>query len=166
MAKRSPQVDSGRDCPANVYWSTRSAQLSLFDNTLNEAQHAEEEHPGKQITALRVPPDFLELARQVACHTSVNRWELMYRALWRLTHGEKHLFEITTDDEVHALTQMHKAVSRDLHKMKAFVRFRKVIDDLGSEIFIAWHRPDHRIVRLAAPFFARPPGSSRTHGRK
>jgi len=80
---------------------------------------------------------------------------LLYRTLWRLTHGETHLLEITTDEEVYALTQMCKAVSRDVHKMKALVRFRKVIDDLGLENFIAWHRPDHRIVRLAAPFFSR-----------
>jgi len=49
---------------------------------------------------------------------------------------------------------MEKAVRRDAHKMKAFVRFRRVEVD-GREQFIAWHRPDHRIVRLVAPFFAR-----------
>ena len=141
--------------PAEVYWSTRSAQLSLFDNTPDETQPADEEYPKKQTNALRVPPDFLEMARHVACHTSANRWDLLYRTLWRLTHGETHLLEITTDDEVHTLTQMRKAISGDVHKMKAFVRFRKVIDDLGLENFIAWHRPDHRIVRLAAPFFSR-----------
>ncbi len=141
--------------PADICWSTRSTQLSLFDNALDEAQPAGKEFAKKQTDALRVPPDFLEVARQVACHTSANRWDLLYRTLWRLTHGEKHLLEITTDDDVYALTQMRKAVSRDVHKLKAFVRFRKVVDDQGSENFIAWHRPDHRIVRLAAPFFSR-----------
>lgn len=141
--------------PVDVCWSTRGAQLSLFDTTLNEAQTTEDGYQKKQTIAFRVPPDFLELARQVACHMSVKRWDLLYRTLWRLTHGEKYLLEITTDDEVHELSQMRKAVSRDVHKMKAFVRFRKVVDDLGAENFIAWHRPDHRIVRLAAPFFAR-----------
>ena len=38
--------------------------------------------------------------------------------------------------------------------MKAFVRFRKVIRD-DEEYYVAWHRPDHRIVRLVAPFFSR-----------
>jgi DNA polymerase len=33
--------------------------------------------------------------------------------------------------------------------MHAFVRFRKV-----GERYVAWYRPDHRIVPLAAPFFA------------
>ena len=49
---------------------------------------------------------------------------------------------------------MEKEVRRDAHKMKAFVRFRKIIRD-GEEYFIAWHRPDHRIVRKVAPFFSR-----------
>ena len=53
-----------------------------------------------------------------------------------------------------ACVQMEKAVRRDAHKMKAFVRFRRVVAE-GSEQFIAWHRPDHQIVRLVAPFFAR-----------
>jgi DNA polymerase len=37
--------------------------------------------------------------------------------------------------------------------MKAFVRFRRC-DRNGDEWFIAWHRPDHRIVQLVAPFLA------------
>ncbi|MCG6157157.1 UdgX family uracil-DNA binding protein [Rubinisphaera margarita] len=101
-----------------------------------------------------VPPEFIERARTVACHLDVSRWELLYRMLWRLTHGERHLLKDSADDDVSRFQRMHKAVTRDVHKMKAFVRFRKV--EVGSEErFIAWHRPDHRIVRLAAPFFAR-----------
>ncbi len=49
---------------------------------------------------------------------------------------------------------MEKAVRRDVHKLHAFVRFRRVEDETG-EHFVAWHRPDHLIVRLAAPFFVR-----------
>ncbi len=52
---------------------------------------------------------------------------------------------------------MEKAVTRDAHKAKAFVRFRKVAAASVSnqESFIAWHRPDHFILRLVAPFFSR-----------
>lgn len=80
---------------------------------------------------------------------------MLYRALWRLTLGTPHLLQITTDDDVYSLTQMQKTVTRDVHKMKAFVRFRNVIDAVGDDNYVAWHRPDHRIVRLVAPFFAR-----------
>ena len=45
-----------------------------------------------------------------------------------------------------ALELMHKAVHRDMHKMTAFVRFRRVADS-DPEQFVAWHNPDHHIVR-------------------
>ena len=135
--------------PVDVGFASQPDQPSLFG--------AVELTDKSQAGSLRyvVPPRFLELAKQVACHRDPQRWELLYRTLWRLTHGERHLLEIVTDDDVHRITRMQKAVSRDVHKMKAFVRFRKVDGKDGHESFIAWHRPDHRIVRLAAPFFAR-----------
>lgn len=102
----------------------------------------------------RVPQDFLELARLASYHRDTNRFQLLYRVLWRLTTGEPHLLKMVTDDDVHQLRMMEKAIRRDEHKMHAFVRFRKVVTEEGDQ-FIAWHRPDHRIVRLAAPFFAR-----------
>ena len=102
----------------------------------------------------RVPKAFLTLAERVACVRDADRWQLLYRTLWRLTHGEAHLLDLATDDDVHRLHRMAKSVKRDVHKMHAFVRFRKVTQG-GADHYVAWHRPDHRIVRLAAPFFRR-----------
>ncbi|WP_459557071.1 uracil-DNA glycosylase family protein [Lacunimicrobium album] len=102
----------------------------------------------------RVPKDFLTLAEKVSCHRDEIRFELLYRVLWRLTHGEPNLLEIETDDDVRRLYLMEKAVRRDAHKMKAFVRFRRVEQE-GEEYFIAWHRPDHHTVKPTAPFFTR-----------
>jgi DNA polymerase len=100
-----------------------------------------------------VPRAFVELADAVSCHRDPARWALLYRALWRLTRGgERHLLEVASDADVHALGLMAAAVKRDVHKMHAFVRFRRVERD-GEEHFIAWHRPDHLVVRRAAPFF-------------
>src|SRR5215210_1718691 len=39
----------------------------------------------------RVPRKYLQLARSVACHRDSQRWALLYRVLWRLTHGEPML---------------------------------------------------------------------------
>ncbi len=49
---------------------------------------------------------------------------------------------------------MAKAVRRDEHKMHAFVRFREIGREQKSH-FVAWFEPEHHIVELAAPFFAR-----------
>ena len=61
------------------------------------------------------------------------------------------------DPDVVRLHNWEKAVRRDVHKMKAFVRFRRVAtpNEPGGERFVAWHRPDHHIVEAAAPFFVR-----------
>lgn len=135
--------------PADIQWTNGIGQPSLFE--------ADDEPPptDHQKFTLSVPKAFVDIAKNVACHHDTLRWSLLYRTLWRLMHGERHLLAITTDDDVYALTQMQKAVTRDVHKMKAFVRFRKVVDVAGEENYIAWHRPDHRVLRLAAPFFAR-----------
>ncbi|WP_286178101.1 TIGR03915 family putative DNA repair protein [Stieleria mannarensis] len=135
--------------PDQVSWSADDQQLALFETTVDEAT------PVPTPNTFTVPKSFLELAKIVACHRDASRWSLLYRALWRLTHGEPHLMKITTDDDVDALMKMRKAVTRDAHKMKAFVRFRQVADSSGRENYVAWHRPDHRIVRLVAPFFSR-----------
>ncbi len=49
---------------------------------------------------------------------------------------------------------MAKAVRRDEHKMHAFVRFREIGRERDAR-YVAWFEPDHHIVELAAPFFAR-----------
>jgi uracil-DNA glycosylase len=103
---------------------------------------------------LYVPKDFVSLARRAACHRDPARWGLLYRVLYRIAvGGETRLLEIAVDEDVHQLELMRKQVNHDAHRMEAFVRFRKVADGVGQEHFVAWHRPDHYVVRLTAPFF-------------
>ncbi|MCC9645077.1 UdgX family uracil-DNA binding protein [Rhodopirellula sp. JC740] len=127
-----------------------------FDSGLDETQAASPAKQGVEPSAspFRVPKPYLNLARSVAHHRSPKRWELLYRLLWRITGGEKHLLTNAADADVHAVTQMEKSVRRDAHKMKAFVRFREIHDE-GGPRFVAWHRPDHYTLELVADFFAR-----------
>jgi DNA polymerase len=69
--------------------------------------------------------------------------------------GEKHLLGMPSDRDMHQCNAWAKAVSRDIHKMHAFVRFRLVgvNEQNGREQFVAWFEPEYRITRLAAPFF-------------
>ncbi|NPC87044.1 DUF4130 domain-containing protein, partial [Pyxidicoccus fallax] len=133
-----------------LFEEARAPQGSLL--AVGEAETALEPSGGAPVAA--VPRDFLGLAEKVACHRAPERWALLYRVLWRLTHGERGLLEVDSDVDVHRLRMMERAVRRDAHKMTAFVRFRRVERD-GVEHFIAWHRPDHLIVRHVAPFFVR-----------
>lgn len=104
------------------------------------------------VSAFRVPKRFVELAQTVACHRDDGRWSLLYRTLWRLTHGEAHLLDVAVDRDTHALNVMEKAIRHDVHKMRAFVRFRETQTEHGSW-YIAWFEPQHHIVEQNAPFF-------------
>ena len=77
----------------------------------------------------------------------------LYRLLWRLA-SEPKLLEIASDPDVIRLGRMEKAVRRDCHKMRAFVRFVQVGGGEG-ERFVAWFEPEHFIVERNAPFFMR-----------
>ena len=110
----------------------------------------------------RVPRRFVEVATTAACHADARRWPLLYRVLWRVTHGEPQLMDVAVDDDVHRLLRMDKAVRHDVHKVHAFVRFRRVAGEPGAtaheeatEQWVAWFEPTHDCLALAAPFFAR-----------
>ena len=100
-----------------------------------------------------VPKTFLEMARRVVCNADPERFALLYAALTALRDRPK-LFDDGADPLVRRLYDLDKSVRRDVHKMRAFVRFREVAED-GEERFVAWFEPDHHIVRLNAGFFAR-----------
>lgn len=135
--------------PAQVVWA-EAGEPTFFDSAAAESTPSVADAPAP---AVRVPPEFLTLAETAGHHRDADRWGVLYRVLWRLTHGEPHLLAIDVDDDVHALRAMAKAVRRDVHKMHAFVRFRQVTGGEGADRYVAFHLPDHRIVRLAAPFF-------------
>ncbi len=103
--------------------------------------------------ALVVPRAFVELARQVILHRSADRFDLLYRLLWRLK-DEPELMRAASDADVADALDRARGVGRASHKMKAFVRFRKT-EDAEGEAWIAWFEPAHRVVETTAPFFAR-----------
>jgi probable DNA metabolism protein len=145
--------------PSELDLKDNDGQATLFGHTTENSsgmigQNEKRIPSNDQRETFHVGREFISMAQTVGYHRSPSRWNLLYRLLWRLTHGEPQLLQITTDDDVLRLQKMEKEVRRDTHKMKAFVRFRKVTCD-GEEYFIAWYQPDHRIVRKVAPFFSR-----------
>ena len=214
----------------------RPEELDLQDATVSTTLAlplAEDEAPtGEPVRSPHTSTAFLALAEVAAVHRDPERWNLLYRVLSRL-QTTPALLKIEIDADVARLRQMEQQVRRDLHKMHAFVRFRKVESDAMDEAnpfvphdgallphagaslphagaslphagaslphagaslphagallsqdeallpqdgallrsspadyagetraaavveqYVAWYRPDHRILRLAAPFFA------------
>ena len=147
--------DSARRClqlglaPEHLVWNDDGSATQLLGTALPELPAHTDRAGGT-----RVPRNFILLAASVACHRDPIRWPLLYHLLWRLTHREPHLLEVASDPTVFRLIQLHRAVRRAAHKMKAFVRFRAVrrAESTGEE-FVAWFEPAHRVVERTAPFF-------------
>ncbi len=89
--------------------------------------------PAPDGVRLRVPPAFVEAAREAVQHRDGERFALLYALLARIEAGERRLMEVSSDPQIHRLHTLRKAVRRDQHKMKAFVRFRgRAADTSGA----------------------------------
>jgi DNA polymerase len=129
-----------------VTWTIRGNEPELFEPS-SPAPAPEAPHGTFNVSA-----KFVELAQSAILHRDPERFAILYRLLWRL-RSNHDLLAVATDPDVSQLTAMAKAVHRDQHKMKAFVRFREIGRDPKSR-FVAWFEPEHHIVETTAPFFA------------
>lgn len=104
---------------------------------------------------LNVPKSFPDLARQACASREPGVFFLLYRLLLRLS-SEPRLLSNRADADVQRAEEIAKNIRRDMHKMKAFVRFREVASEGGDRRqFLSWFEPDHRIEELVAGFFTR-----------
>ncbi|WP_225206832.1 UdgX family uracil-DNA binding protein [Novosphingobium huizhouense] len=102
----------------------------------------------------RASRQFLQLAQSVTLHSDPERFSLLYRLLWRL-QAQPRLMEDAADADVGQADRLARQVRRDIHKMRAFLRFRVVEEDSGAERYVAWFEPEHHILRANAGFFVR-----------
>ena len=99
-----------------------------------------------------MPRRFVTLLKEVICHSAEDRFALLYRLMWRIHAGERHLLDNVADPDVQRVTRFAKAVERDVYRMHAFVRFTERRIE-GKLVFLAWYEPQHRVLHRAAPFF-------------
>jgi len=167
MSQAAPDFDAWRSearrllaaetAPEDVHWNDAS-QASLFHHDPAQADSAcNDDGSDNHVAAnagIRIPARMLQLFEACACHRDPARYALMYRLLWRATHGERDLVDDAANEDVNTLTRMAKAVDRDCHKMHAYVRFREMPATLDTGVhFVASYTPEHHILRRAAPFF-------------
>ncbi|MES1179165.1 MAG: UdgX family uracil-DNA binding protein [Myxococcales bacterium] len=135
--------------PPDVEW-TNGQQGALFAQPL-----ATEPASASQAPAPRVPKAFLEKAQLAVDHASPERFALLYRLLWKLTHEAAHLLDDPLDPDTARLRLMLREVREEEHRMHAFVRFRQTRAPDATEHLVAWYHPAHPVLRRVAPFFAR-----------
>ena len=124
--------------PEEIAWQSGTADLFAATTTLPSGNGM-----------LAVPRDFVALAKSVVCHSDPERFALLYALLWRVQRT-KGLIHDHADPLVRRCEMLAKGVRRDIHKMRAFVRFRELDGN-----YVAWFEPDHHIVRVNAAFFVR-----------
>ncbi len=156
--------------PEEVEW------VVAGDETLFADAPAPPEAPA-EAPRFSVPKSFVDRAAGAILFRDPDRFAFLYRLLWRIRR-EPGLIEVAVDPDVVRLEEMTKAVRRDLHKMKAYVRFREVQvpEHTGARPrpsaveramrdgdhfnvlepwYVAWFEPSHYIVETVAPFFVR-----------
>jgi DNA polymerase len=136
--------------PEGLHWQVGEAMADLFAGASEPPLP-----PAPAGTAFSVPRAFVDLAETVILHADPERFALLYAMLVRL-RAQPGSIEDRTDPLRRRLEDMAKAVRRDIHKMRAFLRFREVDDGQDSTPrYVAWFEPEHHIVRANAGFFLR-----------
>lgn len=111
--------------------------------------------PLPQPKPMTVPKEFIPLAKQVCASRATGAHDLLYRVLLRC-RDTPGLLGNRADPDIAQLEALAKNIRRDMHKMKAFVRFRDVTPQgANRRQFLSWFEPDHRIEELIAGFFVR-----------
>ena len=130
--------------PEDVVWSVRAVD-DLFAEPAPLAAPAGD---------FKLPRALVGLAETVIQAREPARFALLYRLIWRAHSGERHLMEQITDPQLDRALRLAQGVRRDTHKMRAFLRFRTVVEGDGNS-HVAWFEPDHYIVEANAGFFVR-----------
>ncbi|MBG6078077.1 TIGR03915 family putative DNA repair protein [Polaromonas sp. CG_9.11] len=146
--------------PEQVFWHTSGAPVRDLFSAPGSTAAAANAEAFRDAPSVKVPAGFMALCERVILHRDRNRFGLLYRIFWRLAHEPGLRHDPLDPDRLQA-GHMAQAVRRDLHKMKAFVRFRSVQDEQfrahpeDGPLHMAWFEPEHHIVEAVAPFFAR-----------
>ncbi|MEN3278042.1 MAG: uracil-DNA glycosylase [Massilia sp.] len=143
--------------PEQVHWETDVVtEADLFAQPVQGSDQARPSRSIPRAATAIVPSSFLRLCEVVVLHHDAQRFSLLYRLLWRLVH-EPNLRNDPIDPDMLQAQQMAQSVRRDMHKMKAFLRFRQLPDQEhpGEVLHVAWFEPVHHIVEAVAPWFAR-----------
>jgi probable DNA metabolism protein len=133
--------------PHTVQWSAAPAQ-SVDEEPLDARRAAIRNRAARAI----IPQSFVRMSELVVLHRDPQRFDLLYRSLWRLVY-EPELKNDFEDRDLARLRQMAQAVRRDIQKMKAKLVFRPLL--VRSEMLpVAWYEPAHYICELVAAWLA------------
>lgn len=140
--------------PETVEWSAAPAQ-TVGEEALDAARASIQNRAARAI----IPQSFIRMSELVVLHRDPDRFDLLYRSLWRLIY-EPELKHDFGDDDLARLRQMAQAVRRDIQKMKVKLAFRPLVIK-GETIPVAWYEPTHYVCETVGTWLAKRQPASR-----
>ncbi len=137
--------------PEQVSW-TVEGRSEAGELDLSPSATLPEQNSGQIARPVRISKALLSLINTALLHSNEDRFDLAYRVLYR-AQSVPALHRNPADADMIKLDRYARAIRRDIHKMHAFVRFRKIGASERREQFVAWFEPDHHITQAVAPFF-------------
>jgi DNA polymerase len=126
--------------PKDVRWSIRSHD-EAGDPLLEEAG------------SFGVPRGLVALASLAIQARNPERFDLLYRLIWRSNAGERVL-ETPHDAEVRMAQGLAFAVRAEAHKMRTLLRYLPVREGEGTR-YLGWYEPAHFVLEANAQRLAR-----------
>ncbi|CAE6891506.1 UdgX family uracil-DNA binding protein [Paraburkholderia domus] len=111
------------------------------------------------LAAPAIPRELLSWLKTAACFRAPDRWALLYRILWRWTHGERHVLDLNDADGA-LLDQRIRAVEHETEDLLTLTLFRRRDPSMGPPEFVGWYEPHHDLLERAAARFAERMGDS------
>ncbi|MFM0339358.1 UdgX family uracil-DNA binding protein [Paraburkholderia fungorum] len=109
--------------------------------------------------AAAIPRELLARLKAAACFRAPDRWALLYRVLWRWTHGERHVLDLADPDGA-LLNQRIQAIEHETGDLLILTLFRRRDPSMGLPEFVGWYEPHHDVLERAAARFAARMGDS------
>jgi probable DNA metabolism protein len=133
--------------PQDVAWTAAPAQ-SVDEEPLEANRAAIHNRAARAI----IPQSFVRMSELVVLHRDPERFDLLYRSLWRLVY-EPELRHDLADQDLAKLRQMAQAVRRDILKMKGKLCFR-VVEVHGEPVRLACYAPMHFVSEVVGGWLA------------
>jgi len=134
--------------PHDVHWSAAPAQ-AIGEEPLDVGRAAIRNRAARAI----IPQSFIRMSELVVLHRDADRFDLLYRTLWRLVY-EPELKHDFGDADMARLRQMAQAVRRDIQKMKTRIELRP-LEIHGETVGVAWYEPANFISEIVGTWLAR-----------
>ncbi|WP_144148464.1 UdgX family uracil-DNA binding protein [Paraburkholderia sp. BCC1884] len=116
--------------------------------------------PDSALPAPAIPRELLARLKTAACFRAPDRWALLYRILWRWTHGERHVLDLDDPDGAR-LAERIQSVEHETDDLLLLTLFRRRDPStMGLPEFVGWYEPRHDLLERAAARFAASMGDS------